>query len=190
MVDLCKRVFKLSKARRDAFSPKIDRMLIEGEKSIVAFQGVRDGLVFTNKRIFVIDVQGITGSKVSYATLAYEKIQLFAVETSGVLDFDGELAIWYSGIGKIQFEFDSGVDMLEISKIISRYSLQITPEEAQEREIQPESIRTVPAAAIPADSNKYDRSLADFDGVCPACGTKHYNNRNKCVKCGAEFKGG
>ena len=58
-------------------------MLIDGEVCMMAFQTVRDQLVFTNKRIISIDVQGITGKRKSYASMPYSKIQYFAVQTPG-----------------------------------------------------------------------------------------------------------
>ena len=38
-------------------------MLIPGEAVIACFKGVRDGVVFTNKRVISFNVQGITGKK-------------------------------------------------------------------------------------------------------------------------------
>ena len=43
-------------------------LLIEGEEIVAAFRTIRDQLVFTNKRIISIDVQGLTGLKKSFAT--------------------------------------------------------------------------------------------------------------------------
>ena len=34
----------------------------------------------------------------------------------------------------------------------------------------------------------YPHPLKFYDGVCPKCGLKHYNNRPNCVRCGARFK--
>ena len=36
-------------------------LLIDGEEIVAAFRTIRDQLVFTNKRIISIDVQGLTG---------------------------------------------------------------------------------------------------------------------------------
>ena len=34
----------------------------------------------------------------------------------------------------------------------------------------------------------YPHPLKFYDGVCPKCGLKHYNNRPNCVRCGSRFK--
>jgi hypothetical protein len=85
---------------------------------------VRDGVVFTNKRIFAINVQGITGKKKDFTSLPYSKIQAFSVETAGVLDLDSELELWFAGMGRIKFEFVSRADVSGICRIISGFVLQ------------------------------------------------------------------
>ena len=47
------------------------------------------------------------------------KIQAFSVETSGVLDLDSELELYFSGLGKVKFEFTSGSDIVTLGKLIS-----------------------------------------------------------------------
>ena len=84
---------------------------------------MRDGIVFTNKRIFAINVQGITGKKKDFTSLPYSKIQAFSVETAGFLDIDSELELWFSGLGKVKFEFTSNADIGNICKIISGFVL-------------------------------------------------------------------
>lgn len=84
---------------------------------------MRDGVVFTTKRIIAINVQGLTGKKRDMTSLPYSRIQAFSVETAGVMDLDSELELWFSGIGKIKFEFSGKTDITEICKMISQYVL-------------------------------------------------------------------
>ena len=58
---------------------EVNGLLIQGEVAVMAFQTVRDQLVFTNKRIISIDVQGVTGKRKSYGSMPYSKIQYFAI---------------------------------------------------------------------------------------------------------------
>ena len=95
-------------------------MFVDGEEIIASFKTIRDGIVFTTKRIFAINVQGITGKKVDYTSLPYSKIQAFSVETAGVLDLDSELELWFSGLGKVKFDFVSRADVSQICKMISQ----------------------------------------------------------------------
>jgi hypothetical protein len=51
--------------------------------------------------------------------LPYSKIQAFSVETAGVLDLDSELELWFSGLGKVRFEFVARADVSGICRMIS-----------------------------------------------------------------------
>ena len=114
---------KLKPVDNSTFSSTIQPMFVSGEQIIASFKTIRDGVVFTNKRIFAINVQGITGKKVDYTSLPYSKIQAFSVETAGVIDLDSELELWVSGLGKVKFEFVSRADVAEICRMISELVL-------------------------------------------------------------------
>ena len=114
---------KLKVVPSEPFVPMVAPMFVVGEQAIQAFQTIRDGIVFTNKRIFAINVQGITGKKKDFTSLPYSKIQAFSVETAGVLDLDSELELWFSGLGKVKFEFTSNADISSICKTISTFVL-------------------------------------------------------------------
>ena len=80
---------------------------------------MRDGIVFTDKRIIAIDVQGLTGKKKDFSSLPYSRIQAFSVETAGNMDLDSELDLWFSGLGQVKFEFDAQADVTAICRMIS-----------------------------------------------------------------------
>ena len=125
MIDFQNAVFlKLRPVADNTFSAVIEPMFIPGEAILCSFQTVRDGVVFTNKRIFAINVQGITGKKKDFTSLPYSKIQAFSVETAGVLDLDSELELWFAGMGRIKFDFVSRADVSGICRIISGFVLQ------------------------------------------------------------------
>ena len=98
-------------------------LLVEGEQPVAAFQTVRDQVIFTNKRIFVVNVQGITGKKVSYFSYPYSKVQYFGIETAGLLDIDSELILAFSNGAKLSFDFKSNVNIRELSSLIAGYVL-------------------------------------------------------------------
>ena len=93
------------------------------EEIIQAFQTVRDQVVFTNKRVIAVNVQGITGKKVAYFSYPYAKVQYFGVETAGVLDIDSELILVFSNGAKLQFDFKSRVNIKQICATISQFIL-------------------------------------------------------------------
>lgn len=124
MIDFRNASFlKLKPVDNNVFSGMITPMLVNGESIIQSFQSIRDGVVFTNKRIFAINIQGLTGKKKDFTSLPYSKIQAFSVETAGMLDIDSELEIWFSGLGKVKFEFTTNADVAAICKNISSFVL-------------------------------------------------------------------
>ena len=111
--------FKLKPVEAGAYSGILTPMFVSDEQIIATFKGIRDGVVFTNKRIIAINVQGLTGTKKDFSSLPYSKIQAFSVETAGVFDLDSELEIWFSGLGKVKFEFVSQANVSQICRMIS-----------------------------------------------------------------------
>lgn len=120
MIDFQNASFmKLKPVNDNDFAGMITPMFTPGEQIIQSFRGIRDGVVFTNKRIFAINVQGITGKKKDFTSLPYSKIQAYSVETAGVLDLDSELELWFSGMGKVKFEFAARANVADICRMIS-----------------------------------------------------------------------
>ena len=120
MIDFQNASFmKLKPVSDNDFAGMLTPMFVPGEQIIQSFRGIRDGVVFTNKRIFAVNVQGITGKKKDFTSLPYSKIQAYSVETAGVLDLDSELELWFSGMGKIKFEFVARANVADICRMIS-----------------------------------------------------------------------
>ena len=117
-------VFKLKKTDASKFDSEMRDILIEDEKIIGCNQDVRDHVVFTNKRVIAVNVQGITGKKKDFTTLPYSKITAYSVETAGTFDLESELDLYYSGVGRVRFEFKGSSDILEIGRIIAKYALR------------------------------------------------------------------
>ncbi len=109
----------------DAVRNEVSGLLIGGEEAVMAFQTVRDQVVFTNKRIISIDVQGLTGKKKSYSSLPYSRIQYFSIQTPGFAELfpDSELFIMFSNTFTARFEFRGNVDIGLIGRMISEYVL-------------------------------------------------------------------
>ena len=117
-----KSVFKLK--RDEKYAAMVTELLMENEEVVGAYKSMRDGVVFTDRRIIAINVQGLTGSKKDFTSLPYKNIVAYSVETSGTFDLDSELEIYFSSLGKVRFEFTGGTSMVEISRWISRAILR------------------------------------------------------------------
>ena len=118
-------VFNLKPINPNTVRSEVYGLLINGEEVIYAFQTVRDQLVFTNKRIIAIDVQGITGKRKSFSTMPYSKIQYFSIQTQGFVELfpDSELFLMFSSGFTAKFEFKGQVDIGAIGRMISTFVL-------------------------------------------------------------------
>lgn len=99
-------------------------LLIPGEEVISSYTAIRDYVVFTNKRVISVNVQGLTGKKKDYTSMPYSNIVSFSVETAGVLDLDSELDLFFSSLGRVRFEFTGASDVVAISRCIAQYVLK------------------------------------------------------------------
>ena len=124
MIDFDKQgTFKLRPVELQKVQGTVLPILLNGEQIIGSFQSIRDMIVFTDRRIIAINVQGLTGKKKDFTSMPYKKVQVFSVETAGTFDLDSELELWFSGVGKLKFEFTAGTDIAVLCRVISSYIL-------------------------------------------------------------------
>jgi len=124
MIDFQNGVFvKLGPSNPQEIAAELAPILVDGEAVYLSFKGMRDSVVFTNKRLIAVNVQGLTGKKRDYSSLPYSKIQAWSIETAGRFDFDAELELWFSGLGKVRLDFRGQVDIRTIGKLIGSHVL-------------------------------------------------------------------
>ena len=100
------------------------QLLAEGETIEVGFAVFRDTFIFTDKRLIIVDVQGMTGKKIEYLSIPYSKITKFSIETSGRFDLDAELKIWIgSDPSPIQKKFNKKVNIYDLQKVLAQFTL-------------------------------------------------------------------
>ena len=116
-------LFKLQPIHLQEVGGEMGCLLVQGENPIAAFRGIRDFVTFTDKRIMTVNIQGMTGKKRDFTSLPYSKIQAFSVETAGTFDLDGELEMWFSGLGKVRLEFKGNVNVQGLSQLIAQFVL-------------------------------------------------------------------
>lgn len=102
-----------------------DTILSSTEKIEKAYRLVRDMFIFTNKRLILVDKQGVTGKKTEYHSIPYKSITHFSIETAGHFDLDAELKIWISGTAlPIEKQFNSSISVYELQKVLAEYCLR------------------------------------------------------------------
>lgn len=116
-------LLNLQEINSSQIRPEVNYLMVDNEEIIQCFQTVRDQVIFTTKRIFVVNVQGITGKKVSYFSYPYSKIVTYGIETAGFMDIDSELLITMQNGIHLQFDFRSKVDIKGIIANIQKYIL-------------------------------------------------------------------
>jgi hypothetical protein len=98
------------------------KILGHGEEIEHAYRLVRDAILFTNRRLILVDKQGVTGKKVEYLSIPYKSIVRFAVESVGHFDLEAELKIWTSGISTpIERRFSAAVNIYEVQALLAQY---------------------------------------------------------------------
>lgn len=124
MIDFTnKLIFKLKAEPIETGVEKVKDILVDGERVVDSYVTVRDRVVFTNKRIIAINVQGI-GMKKDYTNLPYAKIQYYSFETAGFMDLDAELTLCMSGKpNDIIFELRGSSNIKELCRTMSEYVL-------------------------------------------------------------------
>lgn len=106
----------------EAIEKEFSGILIEDERLVRVFKLVRDLFAFTDKRLLVVDKQGISGRKVEYQSIPYKSITHFSFETAGRVDLDSEMKIWISGANfPVKKEFKRGIDITEVQRTLAKY---------------------------------------------------------------------
>jgi hypothetical protein len=110
-----------STANKEDVTEDLSKILVDGEEIDVAFKLVRDLIVFTDKRLLMVDKQGLTGKKAEYHSIPYRSISHFSIETAGRFDMDAELKIWISGaqLPAIEKLFKKDDSIYDIQKMLA-----------------------------------------------------------------------
>ncbi|KAA8672704.1 PH domain-containing protein [Clostridium sp. HV4-5-A1G] len=104
---------------------EFDNILTASESVEKANKLIRDMFIFTDKRLILMDKQGVTGKKVEYHSIPYKNITHFSIETSGHFDLDAELKIWISGNPEpVQKQFNKSLNIYEVQSVLAQYVLE------------------------------------------------------------------
>ncbi|MDU2459787.1 MAG: PH domain-containing protein [Clostridium sp.] len=113
-----------SEVNLEALKKEYGKILASTETIEKAYKLVRDMFIFTNKRLILVDKQGVTGKKTEYHSIPYKSITHFSIETAGHFDLDAELKIWISGTAlPIEKQFNSSLNIYELQTVLAEYCL-------------------------------------------------------------------
>ncbi|SNR86352.1 MULTISPECIES: PH domain-containing protein [Hymenobacter] len=103
---------------------ELSQLLSPGEQVRSAYSVIRDLMVFTNKRLILVDKQGVTGKKREYLTIPYRSIERFSMETTGHFDLEAELKIWVRGqAAPISKTFRDDKSIYDVYRALSEFAV-------------------------------------------------------------------
>lgn len=111
-----------SELKIEKVQEELSEFLASTERVEKAFKLIRDTIIFTNKRMILIDKQGVTGKKTEFLSIPYKSIIAFSVETAGHFDLEAELKIWISGQEQpIQKTFSRSTNVYEVQRTMAEH---------------------------------------------------------------------
>lgn len=112
-----------SEADAEKVEEQIQDFLIPNERVVKAYQLVRDLTILTDRRIILIDKQGLTGRRTEYVYIPYKSIVKYSIETTGHFDLDADVKLWLSSHKEpISLEFRKSRDVAELMRIIAEHT--------------------------------------------------------------------
>jgi hypothetical protein len=102
------------------FHANYGALLADGEIIEAGFVVLRDTFLFTNKRLILVEIQGISGKQLEYISIPYGKVTKFSVKTSGSFELDAELKLWVgSETIPIEKKFTKDNNVYEVQKVLA-----------------------------------------------------------------------
>ena len=100
----------------------VQALLLEGETIVGAYKKVRDQAVFTSHRIFLVDMQVVTGTRQEIFVMPYKKVLHFGIQTAGFGDplQTSELTVCFADEHEAKFGFIGQEELLAVARAISR----------------------------------------------------------------------
>ena len=112
-----------SEVDEERVEAELEKLLAPGESVELAYKLVRDLTVLTNRRIILVDKQGITGKRTEYVSIPYKSIVKFTIETAGHFDIDADVTLHLSDhLDPVKLELRRSGDVSEMMKIIANYA--------------------------------------------------------------------
>jgi hypothetical protein len=114
----------VSKVENNLLNQEFAWLLCKDEEFKLGYILIRDMFIFTDKRLVLVDKQGLTGKKVEVLSIPYREITKFSTENAGTFDLDSELKIWVKGESvPISKKFKKSINIQEVYQFLSEMVL-------------------------------------------------------------------
>ena len=107
------------------FHSDYGQLLVDGEIIEAGYVVQRDTFLFTNKRLILVDIQGISGQQIEYLSIPYGNITRFSVQTGGSFDLNAELKLWIgSDTIPLEKKFNKDLSVYDVQKVLASHILR------------------------------------------------------------------
>ena len=113
-----KMVIKVSVAKPEITKDWAEDLISEHEYISMGFSSLTYNLVFTSKRIIIMNAKVITKKKKEFTSIPYSSISYYSIDTEGFLKNSTGLEIFVKDLGLLRIQFNSETDIKEIGKLI------------------------------------------------------------------------
>jgi len=113
-----------SESDAQSIQQDLTQVLASNERVEKAYVVIRDLMVFTNKRLILVDKQGVTGKKREYLSIPYRSVERFSMETTGHFDLESELKIWVRGQAEpVSKTFRNDQAIHDVARALAEFAL-------------------------------------------------------------------
>ncbi|MDD2897542.1 MAG: PH domain-containing protein [Desulfuromonadaceae bacterium] len=107
------------------FHTEFGQLLVDGEIIETGFIVFRDTFLFTNKRLILVEIQGISGRQLEYLSIPYANITKFSIQTGESFDLNAELKLWIgSDTIPLEKKFNKDLSVYEVHKVLASHILK------------------------------------------------------------------
>lgn len=107
------------------FHADYGQLLVDGEIIEAGFVVLRDTFLFTNKRLILVDIQGVSGRQIEYLSIPYCNITKFSVQTGVSFDLNAELKLWIgSDAIPLEKKFNKDLSIYDVQKVLASHVLR------------------------------------------------------------------
>jgi len=110
-------LFKSKEINVAGATKRLKAHLVPGEEVIKAYKTIRDMMVLTNRRVIILDKQGMAGKTEAYS-IPYGSITHWSTEEAGVIDRDCDFKLWTKGGWKHEFGLARGSDLTALNEAL------------------------------------------------------------------------